>query len=200
MTIATHSYQHFTYHGISSYLHSSKIFNTIFHYTQQLGDSRVSSDPFGVCLCNESGYFNCSIKNYTIPRSIYPGEAFNISAIAVGQKIGVAPAVIQANVISSPHQYLFKASEHSENPNNGCVTHTYMLHSKNQREILELDVEQSRPDAGSFYYKFWSPIVTVSLYPCPWGFTLQHDPPYCDCDPLLVGHKLSCNINKQTIH
>ena len=74
------------------------------------------------------------------------------------------------------------------------------MHSKNQQETLELGVEQARPDAGSFYYKFWLPSVTVLLRPCPWGFTLQHEPPYCDCDPLLVRHKMSCNIKKQTIH
>jgi len=143
------------------------------------------------------------------PRSIYPGETFDISAVAVGQKQGVAPAVIRATVISSHHQYFSKAiysyilhskNQHSKNSNSGCVTQTYMLHSKNQQEILELDVEQSRPDAGSFYDSFRPPIVTVSLLPCPWGFKLQHHPPYCDCDPLLSRpKKMSCNINKQTI-
>ena len=154
-----YTYQHFTYHGHSSYLYSSKIFGTIFHYTQQPGDSRVSSDPFGVCLCNKSDYFNCSKKNQKFSRSIYPGEAFDISAVAVGQKHVVAPAVIRATVISSHHQYFSKAiysyilhskNQHSKNSNSGCVNHTYMLHSKNQQEMLQLDVEQSRPDAGSF--------------------------------------------------
>ena len=75
-----------------------------------------------------------------------------------------------------------------------------MLHSKNQQEMLQLTIQQSSLDAGSFYYNYPPPTITVLLHPCPWGFTLQHDPSYCDCDPLLIAHEMSCNINKQTIH
>jgi len=192
-----YTYQYFTYHGIPSYLYSPKIFNTKFHYTQQPGDSRISSDPFGVFLCNESGYFNCSIKNCTVPRNVYPGEAFNISAVAVGQRRGVAPAPILATVISGPNQSL---SEPIESANQRCTILTYMLYSNNQQETLELTVQPSNPHAGSFYYDYHPLKITISLRPCPWGFKLRHHPPYCDCDPLLEGLKLSCNINKQTIH
>ena len=74
-----------------------------------------------------------------------------------------------------------------------------MLYSTNQQEALELTVEESNPDAISFYYDYRPPSITISLRPCPWGFTLQHNPPYCDCDPQLVRYDISCNINKQTI-
>ena len=60
-----YTYLRFKYHGRSSYYYSSRIFNEVFDVTQQHGNSCISSDPFGVCLRNESGYFNCSIKNYT---------------------------------------------------------------------------------------------------------------------------------------
>ena len=191
-----YTYLHFKIYSRSSYYYSSRIFNALFDVTQQHGDSRISSDPYGVCLCIENDFFNCSIMDYTFPRSVYPGEAFSISAVAVGQRHGVAPAPIVATVISGPKRSL---SEPIKTSNKRCVTLTYMLYSKNQREALKLTVQPSSPDAGSFYYSYHPPKIRISLRSCPWGFKLQHDPPYCDCDPLLVSHKVSCDINNQTI-
>ena len=79
---------------------------------------------------------------------------FNISAVTMGQRHGVAPAVIKGTVISNHHQYLLKPSKRNYNTDSHCVNLIYTMHSKNQQETLELGVEQARPDAGSFYYKF----------------------------------------------
>ena len=194
-----YTYLHFkNYWNHSSYHYSSDIFNTIFDFTQQPGISNISSDPYGVCLCDESGHRNCFIKSYLFPRNIYPGEMFNISAAAVGQRSGVAPATIIATVtrshnISQPiKQYL--------NASNRCVTLTYVLHSEHKDETLKFTVKQSDPGTFYHYTQYSYPTVTVSLIsPCPWGRTLQHNPPYCDCDPLLVRHIILCNINHETI-
>ena len=176
-----------------------KIIDRVFDVTQQPGNSSISSDPYEVCLCDTSGHMNCSIKSYKFPRSVYPGEVFNISAVAVGQMHGVAPAVIIGTVIGSHNVSLLKPREQNQNASKHCTTLTYMLYSTNQQEALELTVEESNPDAISFYYDYRPPSITISLRPCPWGFTLQHNPPYCDCDPQLVRYDISCNINKQTI-
>ena len=181
----------------SGYYFSSEIFNTIFDFTQQPGISNISSDPYGVCLCDESGRRNCSIKSYKFPKSVHPGEMFNISATTVGQRHGVAPATIKATVTSSHN--ISRPIKRYPNTSNRCVTLTYVLYSQHEQETLELTVEQSIIDQNSFYYRYPPPNVTVLLKPCPWGFTLQHDPPYCDCDPKLVRYKISCNINNQTI-
>ena len=194
-----YTYLLFKYLGRTSYYHSKVIFKTIFYFTEQRGDSHVSSDPYGVCLCDGSDHFDCRIKKYTFPRSVYPGEAFEVSAVAVGQMSGAAPAAIVATVISGPNQSLSETVKQKPNDGKRCVTLTYAIRSKKQHETLELHVQQSRPDAGSFYYDYHPPKITVSLLPCPWGFTFQHDPPYCDCDPLLVRHKISCNISNHTI-
>ena len=85
------------------------------------------------------------------------------------------------------------------NTSNHCTSLNYTLHSKNQKETLKLTVEHSPANDGSFYHDFHHPIITVSLLPCPWGFTLQPDSLYCDCDSRLVRHKILCNINYQTI-
>ena len=181
----------------SNYKHSSEIFNTIFDFTQQPGISNISSDPYGVCLCDESGRRNCSIKSYTLPKCVYPGEMFNISAAAVGQRHGVAPATIIATIVGS-HAVLRLVKQNDTSGR--CVTLTYVLYSKQQKETFKLTVEQHRPKVSSFSYRYPPPEVTVSLkFSCPWGSTFQHDPPYCDCDPLLGRYKISCNTSYQTI-
>jgi len=134
-----YTYLHFRYIRHSSLFYSSRIFDAIFDVNQQHGDSPVSSDPYGVCLCNESGR-NCKNKNYTFPRTVYPGEAFNISAVAVGQRYGVAPAPVLATVINSHNQSLLEPIEQNQNANNHCATLTYTLHSSNQQETFELTV------------------------------------------------------------
>ena len=181
----------------SDYYRSSEIFNTIFDFTQQPGISNISSDPYGVCLCDESGQMNCSIKSYKFPKCVYPGEMFNISAAAVGQRHGVAPSKITATIVGS-HAMLRPVKQNDTSSR--CVTLTYVLYSKQRKETFKLTVEQPRPKVSSFSYRYPPPEVTVSLkFSCPWGSTFQHDPPYCDCNPLLGRYKISCNTNYQTI-
>ena len=192
------TYLHFkNYRHHSGYYFSYEIFNTIFDFTQQPGISNISSDPYEVCLCDESGHMNCSIKSYRFPRSVYPGEMFNISAAAVGQRHGVAPATINATIIGS-HGVLRLVQQNDTSSR--CVTLIYVLHSKHKAETFELTVKNSTLGYNSFYYNYPPPNVTVSLTShCPWGFKPRHDPPYCDCDTVLVRHEISCNTNHQTI-
>jgi len=107
----------------------------------------------------------------------------------------VAPAIIEGTVINSHFHYLLLLC----NTSNHCTSLNYTLHSKNQKETLKLTVEHSPANDGSFYHDFRHPIVTVSLLLCPWGFTLQPDSLYCDCNSQLVSYKILCNINYQTI-
>ena len=181
----------------SNYRHSSEIFDAIFDFTQQPGISNISSDPYGVCLCDESGHRKCSIKSYRFPKSVYPGEMFNISATTVGQRHGVASASIKANVTRSHN--ISRQIKQYQNTSSRCVTLTYVLLSRNETESLELTVERSILSQNTFFYRYRPFGVIVSLSRCMWGFKPKHDPPYCDCDPLLVRHKILCNINHQTI-
>ena len=104
-----------------------KIIDRVFDVTQQPGNSSISSDPYEVCLCDTSGHMNCSIKSYKFPRSVYPGEVFNISAVAVGQMHGVAPAVIIGTVIGSHNVSLLKPREKNQNASKHCTTLTYYV-------------------------------------------------------------------------
>ena len=49
-------------------------------------------------------------------------------------------------------------------------------------------IEQSSLSTSSLYYDYHPPSIIIPLCHCPWGVPLQHNPPYCDCDPQLVRH------------
>ena len=196
----SYTYQHFKYRNKSSYYYTTTIFTKIFDLSQQPGKSQITSDPYGVCLCSDSNLPACSLtrgSGYTYPRKVYPGEVFNISAVAVGQRNGVVPGRIQAFILdhnqnSIPRTYWYQKAH------NECTVINFAILSHSDNETFNLTVEQSYP-GGSFYYKFTQPSITVELQPCPWGFRLQDDPPTCKCNPLLEEQSITCSINDQTI-
>lgn len=193
----SYTYQHFRYKKKSSYYYTTTIFTKIFDFSQQPGNSKITSDPYGVCLCSENNLRACYLKNYTYPRKVYPGEVFNISAVAVGQRNGVVPGIIQPLILNRnqdtiPRKYWYQKAL------NECTVINFTILSQSDHETFNLTVEQSYP-GGSFYYRFSPPSITVQLQPCPWGFRFQDDPPMCKCNPLLEEQQITCSINDQTV-
>ena len=74
--------------------------------TSQVGLSVVSSDPLRVCLCNGSGQPDCLILADPTPRTVYPGQTINISAVVVGQDFGTVAGSAYAQFLQrgSPPQ------------------------------------------------------------------------------------------------
>ena len=198
----SYTYRHFRYKNKSSYYYTTTIFNKTFDFSQQPGNSPVSSDPYGVCLCNENNLPDCSMTKdeiYLYPRKVYPGEVFSISAVAVGQRNGVVPGIIQALLFNHssldiiPHIYWYQKAS------NECTSLNYTILSENKNETFNLTVEESYPSSGSFYYRFSQPSIIVQLQSCPWGFKLRGDSKMCKCNPLLEEKTITCDINNQTI-
>ena len=74
-------------------------FDSIFHIedaSKQL--SAVSSNPTRVSLCNND-IPDCNITQYNI--TAYPGETFQIPAVAVGQRFGTVPYPVESRFISA---------------------------------------------------------------------------------------------------
>ena len=201
-----YTYLQFKSYGRASYFYSSAIFDKVFNLDKQRGNTRISSDPYGVCLCNSSNLPDCdTFKNVTHKK--YPGQEFNVTVVAVGQRYGVVPGIIEAillknktkvgsNTATIPEKYSIQKAGYS------CTTLSYAIESHAPQETINLVVQQSSTliGHGSLYYEFHPPSITVLFLPCPWGFTLKDNPPSCECDPLLKQHKITCDINDQTVH
>ena len=76
--------------GLNSY-NSGRAFDMLVHYEDDDTTSSISSDPFCICLCEDNNP-NChnSIKTFFI-HGVYPGETFQVSVAAVGQRNGIVP-------------------------------------------------------------------------------------------------------------
>lgn len=72
----------------ASYFLSSEVFNETF---LGLDSSSVSSEPYIVALCNVSA-------KDLLENGVIPGKPFNIGVVAAGQRSGISPATITAEV------------------------------------------------------------------------------------------------------
>ena len=198
-----YTYLQFKWYGRASYYDSGSIFNKAFNLDKQTGNTPISSDPYGVCLCNSSNLPDCdTLKNVTHKK--YPGQEFNVTVVAVGQRNGVVPGIIEAillknktnsssNTATIPEKYSIQKAGYS------CTTLSYAIESHAPQETINLTVQQPSTLGGSFYYEFHPPSITVLFLPCPWGFTLKDNPPSCECDPLLRENHIQCNIAQGSI-
>ena len=190
----SHSYPHEFTNDYYNY-----IFNELFDFTNQNGTSRVASDPYGVCLCI-GGRHNCSLKHYTYPRMVYPGEIFQISAVTVGQRGGIVPGTIRAVLVNNGTNNTIPVDFQYQSVSNSCKALKFSVCSGRMKEKIQLNAEVSFL-YSQFYYPYHQPLITVKLGHCPWGFKLHQtsEPFKCDCDPLLLDNQITCDINNQTI-
>ena len=76
-------------------VHDSK---AMFHFQEApLELSTVSSNPTRVCVCINK-YPDCNITQYNV--TAYPGETFQIPAVAVGQRYGTVPFTVHSRFTS----------------------------------------------------------------------------------------------------
>ena len=167
-------------------------FDKLFHISPNNSLS-VTSNPSGVCFCNGNHTLDCNKKKYELVK--FPGETFQVSMVIVGQLNGIVPGKVLATLVhgstlANHDQYL------QEINSTRCNSLTYSVHSSRESETIVLTPLQTVNSSASN-----DPTnISLSLKPCPLGFSLTHDPlrPYCDCAPLL-SRDYFCNISDQTI-
>ena len=177
----------------------------------QNGLSIVSSDPLRVCLCNETGQLDCPVLVDSKPRTVYPGQTINISAVVVGQNFGTIAGSAYAQFLQGgcllqlkPEQKVQSVTQHN------CNNLSYTIFS--QGEVSEAVLVLTAQD--SYVSQFFnSPVdedtmhtvrvaysvsnetavepllystnfpvyVNVSILPCPPGFMLTTASPF-KCD------------------
>ena len=191
------------------YWYSKEIFlDGIFKIHQQHGPSWISSNPRGVCFCQESQMYNfttsaCNKTKDTIKK--YPGEEFRVSVITVGQMNSTTLGIINVSLVDEDHQnhYLFSLNgQHQSHAK--CVQLTYILHSN--RDSAQIDFKPVTPEVATVY-QTKAVSLTVQLLRCPLGFQISNVPPYkCICNLLLsklathmYDSQIVCDINLQTI-
>ena len=203
------------------------IFDTISQFSNA-SFSSVASDPSRVCLCNESGFPDClAILSGGI--AVYPGEAFTLSVVAVGQHFGTAFGAVCVQLLSLNKDVQELSSIIPEKcqyvQQHSCNQINYTIYSNNKDKVLVLtsfetvvteygDNSTVNEAISDYYFSHFNlsvplfllatPIfINISLKACPTGFSLTFTPPFhCICIQelaTLTHHGVSCDINTQTL-
>ena len=192
----------------SSYWYSKEIFlHGIFKSYQKHGPSWISSNPRGVCFCNESDFTSessvCTNTKDIIQR--YPGQIFTVSILTVGQMNGTTLGIINVSLVDEERgsHYLTSLDGQQQSPAK-CVQLRYILNSN--RESAQIDFKPVTPEIAT-KYETETVTLTIQLLRCPLGFQLSEALPYkCICNPLFLklatymyNSQIICDINLQTI-
>ena len=177
---------------------SAEVFDTLVHI--EIEDNNrtesISSDPLYICLCKNDlpDCSNSNVQHCGDTSTVYPGETFQVSLIAVGQRDGTVPSTVRSTVTSTTtefhsvsllnHQYLQKT-------NNTCTKLNYTVFSRSPKVNIELYPE------GSPCSKYDGEPLDISVnlnQTCPPGFDFWTLARSCVCEQRLMHYTNHCNI------
>ena len=148
--------------------------------------SEGSTNPFRVCMCNNSRP-NCKIKRgYFHP---IPGQVFKIDVVAVGQWNGVVPANIQIKLNETSNATV-KDNEYIQSAGRNCTTLTYTLKFIKQYEVMDLQVITTNRNP----HKEVNLKISLHFKKCPSGFSFNSKTSTCTCNKVLIDHGIECDI------
>lgn len=173
-------------------LHNCKVcssgtaFNRAHHFGyHDNSTSLISSDPQSVCICNKRDERECT--NSTAIKIVYPGERITLSFVTIGQRNGISPGtVIMYNHTTIPFTSAFISTKRCTDFNIPNIARNGSLY---------LSTELSYNVGRSIY----GINISLSVLPCPAGFSIDHSSSSCTCDPFLLQYVQLCNISNQTI-
>ena len=173
---------------------SGKVFDMIVHNDDTDYDtaSNISSDPFQVCSCKNNLPECSSWPFYQFPRTVYPGEMFKVSVVAVGQRNGTVPSTVRSAIdkVKYPGAKLLD-SEYLQQTDNTCTKLNYTVFSLSQFMEIVLHAEGS-PCSNIGNYLL---IILVNLnHTCPPGLSISESEKLCVCHPRLTKFTHQCTI------
>ena len=173
---------------------SGKVFDMIVHNndTDDNTTSTISSAPLQIRYC-ENNLPDCSDSWYNFPHTVYPGETFQVSVVAVGQRDGTVPNRVISIIDQRYYPGHLPDSQHLQQANNTCTKLNYTVLSLSQQVVIELQPEGS--PCSDFDGAITPLSITVDLHQnCPPGFNISESEKSCVCEPRLAHYTNSCTI------
>ena len=183
--------------------------------------SVLSSDPIRACVCT-NGTQDCTTVFMNTTK--YPGEAFNIPAVVVGDNFGTVTGSVHSKFLSLGTKRTAPNLEEFQNLQKfsrsaGCAKLKYTVLSENEKEVMVLTAKdvttlqygsQSEVDEMVTTYEqggdpplhllTYPVYINITLLPCPLGFMQHNSQHRCVCHSQLEEHNIECNISDQTVH
>ena len=172
---------------------SALLFTSIFNYTDQPGQTVISSDPLKVCLCTELNKVDCNMSEYST--STVPGRRYSIPVCTVGNMNGLTRGVIAVNISNTNNMILVHTGAE-------CKTLSYTLTTMdaNRTDItVTLSLENLSESINRFVLAR-SIVATIEIQQCPLGFGLSTSSGICECSNQLRSISgITCDILSEKI-
>ena len=136
--------------------------------------SNISTDPIQICPC-DNNLPDCSKQHVSL--TVYPGEAFQVSVIAVGQRNGKVSSEVISNIDQSVNPGHLSDSQYLQRTKNTCIKLNYTIFS------LSVFVRIGLYPANSpcSRYSGYTLLISVKLnQTCPPGFNISTSKQSCD--------------------
>ena len=147
----------------------------------------ISSDPTQICFCSMNE-MNC--REASQSRSIYPGQQFVVSVVAIDQS-GLATSTLIHTSIRSGHSLNLSETISYETGEN-CTSRNYSLSPKNLFNQLEL--YPSNRSGNTVHLT-----LNITFTSCPIGFEQSNFSGECICDHRIWQYTNTCNIDREAI-
>ena len=171
---------------------SGKVFDMITHMEDDNTTSSITSDPFRICLCENS---HPDSSKSDITHAVYPGETFRVSVVAVGQRNGTVAAAVRSRTLSNAVYNIQMESgelrrfQYLQQTNNTCTTLNYTVFSLSSLVTLVLYADGP---CSTFSDKLE---FNLNMYwKCPPGFRLSQSASSCVCEQRLEKYTNQCYI------
>ena len=177
---------------------SGEVFDMIVHNNDNTAPN-ISSVPLHICQC-VNNYVHCS-KNMKFKENFvvdaHPGETFQVSVVAVGQRDGAVPSTVRSIVNQGQledYQYLHQT-------NNTCTKLNYTVFSLSRVADIYIYVVDSLCSKFSSALILGSYEMTIRVnlnQTCPAGFNISGSTKSCVCEPRLARYIgiYQCKITK----
>ena len=183
--------------GLYSNDSSGEVFDMLAN-TDDNTNSNISSNPFHVCRC-ENNLPNCSESSYDVPHTVYPGETFQVSVVAVGQRHGTVPTTVRSNIHMQTSTSDLLYSQYVQKVNRNCTKLNFTVFSLSPSMTVELLADNSLyvQSFQCFPYEYML-VITVSLnQTCPPGFNISELEKSCVCEQRFAEYTQKCNITNR---
>ena len=165
----------------------------------------VTSDPTHICLCSNS-VPDCNIIEHSL--MCFPGETFEIEAVAVGRRIGIVPSII--SIIESPNEDSLGLSQDVQSGGRQCTTLQLTINTLRFLYKLQLRAQGAGTPKLSqllkenlpqkFHILFQRFNIKVILKPCPLGYEISQILKKCLCSDIIESHSgVGCHLENYTV-
>ena len=157
--------------------------------------SSISSVPFKICPC-VNNHSDCDDVFLEFPRTVYPGETFQVFVAVFGQRNGTVPSTVRSMIDQTLSPGDLLESQRLQQARSTCTKFNYTVLSLSEIVSIQLYAEGSPCSGLDFPLE-----ISVNLNPsCPPGFSISDLKQSCVCEQRLAKYTGNCNITNGVGH